>query len=216
MHYKIVEIFHSIEGEGKRAGQTAAFVRFAGCNLNCSYCDTRYARGDTGTLMTAEEIFDKIGDFKRITLTGGEPLLVPGIEYLINKMVKLGMKINIETNGSSDISSLLNLSQEQLFFTIDYKLPSSGETDKMLLSNFAKLRPCDVLKFVVGNETDIPVMTDFIKSLMSNPYIYAGTVFGSYEPSKLVQHLVNIPELRNVQLQLQLHKFIWDPLERGV
>jgi len=211
---KVVEIFHSIEGEGKRAGQTAAFVRFAGCNLNCSYCDTTYAQGNTGTPMTTEEILDKVGDYKRVTLTGGEPLLTPGIDDLVSKMISFGMEINIETNGSADITSLLHHSN--LFFTIDYKLPFSGETDKMLLDNFEKLRPHDVLKFVIGTESDIPIMVDFIKNLKTRPLIFAGTVFGSYEPRQLVEHLVNMRSLRDIQLQLQLHKFIWDPSERGV
>ena len=225
MYYKVVEIFDSIEGEGKRAGQTATFVRFAGCNLNCTYCDTAYANEGTYEIMPFEDIMQRINKKKlmRVTLTGGEPLLVPEIEVLIYELLTAGIEVNIETNGSVDVSTVFNYLQSKaydpvwrLFFTMDYKLPASGMEDKMLLTNFKKLRPWDVLKFVVGSDDDILHMINFVRELTSTPQIYVGAVHGQYEQQKIVTSLLNEPILKNAVLQVQLHKIIWNPNMRGV
>ena len=225
MAYKVVEIFHSIEGEGKRAGQTATFIRFAGCNLNCTYCDTTYAMDDSYEILAIEEIFERIKerDFSRVTITGGEPLLVPGVELLIFKLLTRGIEVNIETNGSIDTKFVWDYLQsksydpvKRLFFTMDYKLPASGQTEKMLPENFQKLRPWDVLKFVVGSAADVEHMIDFIRKLSSKPLIYVGAVHGGYCLQELVSRILEKPELKDATLQLQLHKIIWDPNERGV
>jgi len=228
MTYKVVEIFDSIEGEGKRAGQTATFVRFAGCNLNCTYCDTSYANnanGDDYQIMSSEDIIQRIKtrNFFRVTLTGGEPLAVPEIEALIYKLISDEIEVNIETNGSIDISGVFDYLQKKaydpvkrLFFTMDYKLPSSGVTDKMLPGNFTKLRPWDVLKFVVGSEGDMLHMINYVRGLTSKPLIYIGAVYGMYDLQKIVTTMIDEPSLKNANLQVQLHKIIWNPNERGV
>lgn len=225
---KIVEIFDSIDGEGLRTGQTATFIRLAGCNLRCTYCDTLYALfGEEEpcdyTEMTVEEVFQRVNkSFKRITLTGGEPLLHSESVQLCNMLADYGCEINIETNGAVDIESFLDKIErkDKVFFTIDYKLPSSGMTDKMLWHNFEVLRPCDVVKFVVGSEEDAEKMLEVTKKLNvlyeKKPHIYAGVVFGSYEPSKLVDLITTNSELYDVVFQLQIHKVIWAPDERGV
>jgi len=221
MNYKVVEIFDSIEGEGKRAGQTATFVRFAGCNLNCAYCDTTYANGNDYQVMSLENIVQRINvrDFFRVTITGGEPLTVPKIEVLILELLSMGIEVNIETNGSIDISTVLDYCKaydKLLFFTIDYKLPSSGETDKMLLGNYKILRTWDVLKFVVGSQDDMLHIVNYVSKLTSQPLIYIGAVYGSYNLQKIVTAMLDEPCLKNANLQVQLHKIIWDPNERGV
>jgi len=221
MTYKVVEIFDSIEGEGKRAGQTATFVRFAGCNLNCTYCDTTYANGNDYKIMSLEDIIRRIKErnFFRVTLTGGEPLTVYQIEPLILELLSMGIEVNIETNGSIDISTVLDYCKtydNKLFFTIDYKLPSSGETDKMLLGNYKKLRTWDVLKFVVGSENDMLHLIDYVQGLVSQPLIYIGAVYDKYSLQKIVVAMLDEPGLKNANLQVQLHKIIWDPTERGV
>ncbi len=105
--FKVVEIFNSIEGEGKRAGMCASFVRLAGCNLHCSYCDTLYALEPCDfTLMTIDEIRQKCTK-RAVTLTGGEPLLAPGIGKLCAALLADGHYINIETNGAADIMEFL-------------------------------------------------------------------------------------------------------------
>ena len=225
---KIVEIFDSIDGEGLRTGQSAAFIRLAGCNLRCSYCDTLYALfGEDEpceyTEMTVDEVFNVVNkSFKRITLTGGEPLLHTEAAELCERLAEADCEVNIETNGAVDIEAFLNkiTRKDKIFFTIDYKLPSSGMTDKMLWHNFEVLRPCDVVKFVVGSDEDAELMVKITEKLNNiykeKPHIYAGAVFGSFEPATLVELIVNEPILKDVVFQLQVHKFVWDPAMKGV
>lgn len=226
---KIVEIFDSIDGEGLRTGQTATFIRLAGCNLRCSYCDTAYAlfgedKPCEYTEIPVDEVVKRVNmSFKRITLTGGEPLLCPDSAELCSRLTRLGCEVNIETNGAVDITEFLDKTEydNRIFFTIDYKLPSSGMTDKMIWSNFENLRSHDVIKFVVGSDEDAQEMikiTELLNGIYKTdkPYIYAGAVFGSYDPSRLVELILREPVLKDVVFQLQIHKFIWDPNERGV
>jgi len=217
MNYHITEIFNSIEGEGRRAGQTATFIRLTGCNLRCTYCDTVYSY-ENGAITSLGEIIEtyKKAGIPRVTLTGGEPLAHQGVETLIQTLLEQGAEINIETNGSIDISYFEHITTEKLFFTVDYKLPSSGTTDKMYLPNYAKLRRGDVIKFVVGSDEDLTHMIDFVKNLTSSPQIYIGTVFGKYDTKKIVSAMLEYNELKNTTMQIQLHKIIWHPEERGV
>ena len=217
MTYNIVEIFNSIEGEGIRAGKAATFIRLAGCNLRCTYCDTTYAIDGTYTEMTIPEIVSKVkeADLPHITITGGEPLCTKDIKILVLELLKLDKEVNIETNGSIDITEYNSIPAD-LFFTMDYKLPSSGVTEHMCIPSFNSLTDEDVLKFVISDENDISHMIEFIKTLESNPLIYIGAVFGKYEPQKLANAILKYPELKRATLQLQLHKILWDPQERGV
>lgn len=227
MKYKIVEIFDSIDGEGKRSGLPVSFIRLAGCNLRCSYCDTPYALfGEAEpcayTEMTGEEIMAELNTaFKRVTLTGGEPLIAEGIEDLVQALLEAGYEINIETNGAVDIVLFLSRikSREQLFFTIDYKLPSSGMLEKMIWTNFINLTPEDVIKFVIGSQEDAECMLRVAKKLRGSllmPRIFIGAVYGGFELRELVQLMMTEPVLADARLQIQLHKIVWDPDERGV
>ena len=126
--YNIAEKFVSINGEGRKAGQPAVFIRFKGCNLNCSYCDTFWANSDNcpAEMMTANDILvyiQKTG-ISNVTLTGGEPLIQTGIYELIDLLCQNGLDVEIETNGSEDISPFRQM-KIMPSFTLDYKLPSS-------------------------------------------------------------------------------------------
>lgn len=227
---KVVEIFSSIDGEGVRVGRTVSFIRLAGCNLRCSYCDTLYALfGEEEPCrykeMSVGEVFDAADkSFGRITLTGGEPLLHKDSPELCDMLAEAGCEVNIETNGAADITEFAGRvkNKDKIFFTIDYKLPSSGMEDKMLLRNFKSLRPCDVVKLVIGSGEDAKKAKDVVRRINAfypegkRPHIYAGTVFGAYEPSDVVDMIISDPELKDVVFQLQIHKFIWDPEKRGV
>lgn len=225
---KIIEIFDSIDGEGIRIGQPATFIRLAGCNLRCSYCDTVYSLfGEETpceyTEMTIDEIISKVNtSYKRITLTGGEPLIHDESRQLVNRLTEMGCEVNIETNGAVDIVKFLDsiTHKDKLFFTIDYKLPSSGMTDKMLWDNFLNLRPRDVIKFVAGSEEDIELTIEIVKKLKKvyskMPHIFIGAVYGMLDAKRLVDVILKEPVLSDARFQVQLHKIIWDPEERGV
>lgn len=225
---KVIEIFDSIDGEGIRTGQPCSFIRLAGCNLRCSYCDTVYSLfGEDEpceyTEMSIDEIISKVNPmYKRITLTGGEPLIHRDSAELVSRLAKAGYEVNIETNGAVDIVDFQKQISEQdkLFFTIDYKLPSSGMTSKMLWDNFISLRPCDVIKFVIGSNDDVSLMKFIAGRLREHysvmPHIYVGAVYGMYSAPKLVDVILHEPALKDARFQVQLHKIVWDPEKRGV
>ena len=169
-NFKVVEIFESINGEGRKAGQLAIFVRLQKCNLNCSYCDTKWANGDDApyTLMSEEEIYNKIlkSGIKNITLTGGEPLLHENVEILLEKIGNNpNLSLEIETNGSIELKKFSKLKNPPSF-TMDYKLPSSKMESKMCLENFKYLTSKDTIKFVVGTIEDLKKAKE-IKKLLS-------------------------------------------------
>lgn len=227
MQYKVVEIFDSIDGEGIRTGQPVSFVRLAGCNLRCSYCDTLYALfGEDEKCryeeMTAEEILEKLNPlYKRVTLTGGEPLIAKGVYELLEKMAEKGFEVNIETNGAADIREFSKAPfRDKIFFTIDYKLPSSGECDKMLWENFLHLQEKDVIKFVTGTLEDVEKMLCVLSRLKGKyekmPNIFVGAVYDKFDLEKLAEIVLKEPLLKDARVQIQLHKIIWTPEMRGV
>lgn len=219
--FQVVEQFDSINGEGQRAGELAHFVRFAGCNLRCSFCDTMWANGPDAPykLMSEEEIYRDIKEsgIRNVTLTGGEPLLQKNIGRLLRMLNQDGeLAVEIETNGSVDIGPFMEYANH-LYFTLDYKLPGSGMEGQMLTENYQYLRPQDTVKFVCGSREDLERALDIIKtySLSEKCKVYLSPVFGRIEPSEMVDFML-AQGLGNVRLQLQLHKFIWDPDKRGV
>ena len=226
----ISEIFDSIDGEGVRAGSLCTFIRVTGCNLRCSYCDSMYAVEPNRYSdikpkeMSVPEIMSYVNrHYRRVTLTGGEPLLLPESIRLVNMLCEHGYEVNIETNGSCDITGFRELikDSENLFFTVDFKLPSSGEMYKMRLSNYDELRKTDVLKFVIGSDEDLEIAASFAKGIVDKygddaPYIYCGTVFGKYPLSKVIEEFKKNSALKDVRFQIQMHKVIWDPETRGV
>ena len=220
-NFKVVEIFESINGEGRRVGQLAIFIRLQKCNLNCSYCDTRWANGDDApyTLMSEDEIYDRIlkSGIKNITLTGGEPLLHKDVEILLEKIGnKPNLSLEIETNGSIELEKFSKLKNPPLF-TMDYKLPSSKMENKMCLDNFKYLTSKDTVKFVVGTIEDLKKAKEIIErySLIGKCAVYFSPIFNSIDPIEIVKFMKE-NRLNGVNLQLQIHKFIWDPESKGV
>lgn len=213
----INEIFGSIDGEGLRTGELATFIRLTGCNLRCRYCDTTYAFNE-GKLLTIEEIINKVSEigYKNITITGGEPLINLHVYDLIDELIKRDYRINIETNGAIDIDKLIN---KDVLITMDYKTKSSGMNNKMLRDNLSKLRNNDVLK-IVCNSDDFNDIKELLRSNDIKSYIYLSPIFNEIEPSCLVDFLKELHKeginTNKIRVQVQLHKIIWDPNERGV
>ena len=217
---RVNEIFKSIDGEGLRTGELTTFIRLAGCNLRCSYCDTCYAlKNSNGTEMSVDEIVKKAKkmDYRNITLTGGEPLIHKDVDDLISKLCENGFYVNIETNGSVPIDKYIT--NKNIILTMDYKLPSSGVEKNMNLNNLEKLRENDVLKFVIGKD-DFDKLKQVIEKYSIKSYIYLSPVFGEVEPFEIVDfmkimHTQGI-DTSKMRVQVQLHKIIWNPNERGV
>lgn len=218
--YPVAEKFVSINGEGKRAGELAVFIRFRKCNLRCSYCDTMWANSDDckAEMLSAEEITEYVINtgVKNVTLTGGEPLLQYDIYYLIKMLMKNGLRVEIETNGSISINEI-GKKEYRPDFTLDYKLPSSNMENFMITENYNYLTENDIVKFVAGSISDLEKAVEIIKkfSLTEKCRVYFSAVFGKISPAEIVEFLKE-KKLNNVRLQLQLHKFIWSPDRKGV
>lgn len=219
--YKVVEKFVSINGEATRAGELAVFIRLGGCNLNCSYCDTAWANEEACQyeLLTAEDIVNYVKEtgINNVTLTGGEPLLGEDIEQLLDKLAAIpGISIEIETNGSVDISSFMKIA-DNILFTVDYKLPFSEMEAHMCMENYSNLRECDAVKFVAASVEDLDKAKLIIEkySLQGRTNIYISPVFGQIEPAQIVDYMIK-NKMNSVKLQLQMHKFIWEPNRKGV
>ncbi|AKL96367.1 7-carboxy-7-deazaguanine synthase QueE [Clostridium aceticum] len=208
---KVNEIFLSIQGEGISTGYPTVFLRLSGCNLRCLYCDTSYSYED-GEEMTMEEVLEKVTSYgyKRVCLTGGEPLLQQEIKTLLTALKEY--EINIETNGSVDIR-LFPLGEKHRF-TMDIKTPSSGEAENNCLSNFKYLRENDEIKIVIGDHQDYLWAKDLLRQHYEQGIITFSPIYNRVDPKKIVQWMLE--DGIDARFQLQLHKILWDPEERGV
>ena len=217
--YKVNEIFVSIDGEGVRTGLPTVFIRLYGCNLKCSYCDTRYScENREYKLMPLMDILEQVLSYgvPRVTLTGGEPLIHEGVKDLINSLVANDIEVNIETNGAVDLNDFWEYKHNsKVIFTMDYKCASSGMEDKMILWNLYLLQPKDVIKFVVSNYNELEKMEYILEETGCKAQPYVSPVFGAIEPKELVEYVLE-NKLNNVKVQVQLHKIIWNPNMRGV
>ena len=232
----VSEIFYSVDGEGARTGAPTIFIRLFGCNLKCTYCDTRYAceaetpdeNGIIGyDLMDFDRILYNIRRYepcKCITLTGGEPLIHPAAAELVTVLRENGYWVNIETNGSIDLEPFIaeqdklgpKKSSMDYFFTMDWKSITSGECAAMLKSNLDLLESTDVLKFVVGNDDDLNQMKKLLEDYPDiDAQIYVSPVWGEITPAYIVEYILD-NQLVYVKVQVQLHKIIWHPDKRGV
>ena len=218
--FRLAEHFISINGEGQRAGELALFLRFTVCNLRCDWCDTMWAneKNSPFTAVTLKQLLDIAEEamsdgVKNVTLTGGEPLLQEGVGELIDELMRLGMRVEIETNGSISIVPFIN--ERRPVITMDYKLPSSKMEKSMCLENLRLLGPEDTLKFVCGSHEDLERAAEIIEIYHPKSRIYLSPVFGRIEPCEIVDFMKE-HKLGEVRLQLQLHKFIWPPDARGV
>ncbi|MDD6181520.1 MAG: radical SAM protein [Desulfovibrionaceae bacterium] len=218
---RVVEIFDSIDGEGLRAGRLATFIRLAGCNLRCSYCDTGYALSrDAGTEMTREEVLRAAAapGNRCITVTGGEPLATEAGRDLCHALLERGFDVNIETNGSISVEPFL--SYPNALITLDWKTPSSGCNARMG-GHELPLRRQDVLKIVM-TDADRPAVKEHLLALRGRcgAQIYLSPVYGGMEPAGLVDFMKELRtagiDMGRVRMQLQLHKYVWDPQRRGV
>ena len=202
---KINEIFYSIQGEGAWTGLPNILIRTTGCNLRCSFCDTKYAY-NKGREMTLNEIIKKIKQYpcKYVCITGGEPLLQKDIIYLIDELLKKGYKISIETNGSLSIEKLVD--KKSLMISLDIKCPSSNMYENNYLENINFLKKGDQIKFVIKNKKDYEYAKGILEKYKPLCTVFFQPVWGK-NPKILTKWIIN--DGLNVKLGLQIHKIIW-------
>jgi 7-carboxy-7-deazaguanine synthase len=210
----INEIFHSIQGESTHTGRPCVFVRLAYCNLRCQWCDTAYAF-DEGVPMTVEAILgavEKTG-CRLVEVTGGEPLMQEGVGELFAALCDRGYETLVETGGSLPIEAI----DRRVKRIVDFKCPASGMDKKNLWENARHLTAGDEVKFVVADKADFEWALERIRELDLDGRIpvLISPVFGVLAPALLAGWLIS-SRLRGARLQLQTHKYIWEPSLRGV
>ena len=206
----INEIFYSIQGEGLTTGKRTVFIRTAGCNLRCTWCDTKYAYSD-GKEYTVDELLKTISKFdcNDVSVTGGEPLIQKDIYKLIDKLLKSKKNVLLETGGSISIKELRNsCNSDRLMISMDIKCPSSKMDSKNCFSNIRYLRKIDQLKFVIQNRNDYDYAKRVIKKYRPKCEIILQPEFSV--SAKISQSLVEwiLEDKLDVRLMCQMHKNI--------
>jgi 7-carboxy-7-deazaguanine synthase len=209
----LYEIYTSIQGETQHAGRPCTLVRFAACDLRCSYCDTEYAF--TGGQEVAREaiVADVVArGVPLVLLTGGEPMLQPELPVLAEELLARGFEVMLETGGHRDISML----PSGVVVILDVKTPESGEVERMCWANLERLDEKDAVKFVVCSERDYLWAREIIveKQLAERCTVLLSPSFGQLEARDLVAWMLR--DRLPARLNLQLHKWVWPPDTRGV
>jgi len=207
---KICEIFHSIQGEGITMGVPTTFIRMSGCNLECRWCDTSYAR-DEGHEMTMDmvlEEIEKIGCWQ-VCVTGGEPMSQEETVKLIDMLLVEGYFVTLETNGSINLEKLV--CSEALMISMDIKCPGSGQSEKMDFSNIELLGPTDQLKFVISDREDYDYARKIINDYAPGCSVVMTPVWG-FDIGEIISWVLK--DKLDVRVLPQLHKLVWGD-ERG-
>lgn len=211
---KVCEIFTSIQGESTYAGLPCAFVRLTGCNLRCLYCDTQYAYNE-GVEMSRGDVVSsvKATGLRLVEITGGEPLLQKeDTLLLIRDLLDEGHEVLIETNGSMSIGEI----DKRAIIILDVKTPGSGVSSAMDFSNFTRLKPSDEVKFIICGRSDYDWARDIVAKfrLTDAAKLLFSPAFGMLPPRQLAKWIIE--DRLEVRLNLQIHKYIFGPDERGV
>ncbi|MHB2147646.1 radical SAM protein [Calditrichota bacterium LG25] len=210
---KINEIFYSIQGESTYAGLPCVFVRLTYCNLRCTYCDTEYAFYE-GQEMGLDEIIARIKTYRcnLVEITGGEPLIQPAVYPLMERLLDDGFEVLLETGGHMDMSKV----DQRVKRIMDVKCPSSGEAEKTHWPNMALLKNDDQVKFVIGDRRDFDYALETLEkhNLLNRCPVLFSPVFGRLENRQLAEWI--LATKKPIRMQLQLHKYIWKPDQRGV
>ena len=208
------EIFYSVQGESTYAGRPCVFVRLTACDLRCSWCDTPYAFYE-GTKRSLDEVLAEVERFgcPLVEVTGGEPLLQEDVYPLMQGLLDRGKTVLLETGGHRSTERV----PAPVVTVLDVKCPGSGEAERMDWANLDRLRPHDEVKFVVRNRADYEYARDVIARHDLHgraAAIHMSPVHGELNPRELSEWV--LADRLPVRVQLQLHKYIWDPHARGV
>ncbi len=209
----INEIFFSIQGEGHRSGWPCVFIRLSFCNLRCAWCDSEYTFYE-GREMSLDQVMDAIVGYpcRLVEITGGEPLLQENCLPLMKRLCDAGYEVMLETSGSLDISRV----DPRVRRIVDVKCPGSGMVSRNRLANLALLTATDELKFVLKDRHDYEWAKELVlrERLNERCEVLFSPVWGDLVFRDLAEWILDdgLP----VRMQLQIHKFIWDPNARGV
>jgi 7-carboxy-7-deazaguanine synthase len=210
---EICELFYSIQGESSYAGYPCFFIRLAGCNLRCTYCDTRYAYEGEHASHTVSQILAEMENYPGVPVevTGGEPLLQKGVYPLFDELLAAGRTVLLETNGSISLAEI----PADVVKILDMKCPGSGMHEKMDFANFAFLGPKDEIKFVMGSRNDYDWALDVLSSygLPDLATVTFSPVTSLLSPSRLASWM--LADCLPVRLRLQLHTILWPARTRG-
>jgi 7-carboxy-7-deazaguanine synthase len=214
MALRVNEIFYSIQGESLYAGLPCVFIRLSGCNLRCSYCDTRYAY-EEGMEMGLAEIIRRACAFQcpLIEVTGGEPLIQKDTPALITGLLEKGYQVLMETNGSLNIDGV----DPRCVRIVDIKCPSSGQSGENDLENINRLTRRDQVKLVIGTKEDYGFAREVLQMVppsLPRDHILFSPVQGMMDPERLARWILD--DHLPVRLHLQLHRIIWPDVDRGV
>ncbi len=210
----IHEIYASIQGESTFAGLPCTFVRTTGCNLRCTWCDTEHAFYG-GTRMRREDVLARAlaTGTDLVELTGGEPLLQPGVIPLMKELCDAGRTVLVETSGEADVARV----DPRVHKIMDLKAPGSGESARNRWSNLEHIHARDEIKFVLADRADYEWMREVIRTrdlATRTKNLLASTVFGKLGTKELVAWVLE--DKLPVRVQLQMHKYVWPPDARGV
>lgn len=211
---KVCEIFYSIQGESTYSGLPCIFIRTSGCNLRCSYCDTKYAY-EEGIDLSINKVFEKVCSYncKLVEITGGEPLLQEdSINDLIELLLSNDYTVLIETNGSLSLERL----NSKVIKIMDIKCPDSGVSEFNHWENIKYLTEKDQVKFVLSSRKDYEWAREVLNKYpcLQNIEVLFSTAFNVLKPSDAVKWILD--DNLKVRFQLQLHKYIWQSDKRGV
>jgi 7-carboxy-7-deazaguanine synthase len=224
----LIEIYKSVQGESSHAGRPCIFVRLAGCNLRCSWCDSEYTFTGGYKLSEDDVVAEiaKLAPVKLVEFTGGEPLLQEReLVPLMNRLLTQGYELMIETSGERPVENVPKVVHK----IVDVKCPGSGESGRFRMTNLASLTERDELKFVITNREDYEFARDFIQTnglenrglqiLLSpafskTPSLERSTANCMLDPRDLVEWM--LADGLNARMSLQIHKYIWEPQKKGV
>ena len=202
---RIVETFLSIQGEGLMIGRLTFFIRAAGCNLRCAWCDTKFSLDPkAGSDMTVDQLVEAVGATENVCFTGGEPLEQSDAGELLERLVRAGKTVVLETNGSKDLTDVP--ASDKIIISMDIKCPSSGMQDRMCLNNLNILSRKDQLKFVISDRTDLEYAERFLQEHPVDTNVIFSPV-GGMDLGFLAEEVVS--KKLDVRVLPQLHKIIW-------
>jgi len=213
MPIKVNEIYFSIQGESTHAGRPCIFIRLTYCNLRCTYCDTEYAFYE-GKNMEIYEIIEELQQWNchLIQVTGGEPLFQDECINLLDELLKENYEVALETGGSLPICNV----PKKVIKIVDFKCPSSGMEKNNLWSIVEDLQIHDEVKFVIGNREDYEWAKEKITEYNLNEKctVLVSPIFNAIDSKIIVEWI--LADSLPVRMQLQIHKYIWDPNSKGV